>query len=223
MRLHLSTSCSFIFLLETSPIYCLPLHLPTCHFIFLLPAPSSCYLLSLHIPSSCPLTFLLSVPSTSCFLSPHLSTVFLKSKFLKPTWPRRVHGRRTDPPRPPLRRTCAEKTSHRQTTAAIQSCVQEGPKSPEHRPEQLGSNSPQTVSLETDCAARSLQVRRDTRSAPRGKENEKKGCSPCKQASVRLRLCPLPLGLSFPHRTGQPRSTLYQNKHLERNSIVLRD
>ena len=57
--------------------------------------------------------------------------------------------RKDDPQRPPLRRTCAGKTSHRQTTAAIHRCVQEGPKSLEHRPEQLGSNSPQTVSLET--------------------------------------------------------------------------
>ena len=70
--------------------------------------------------------------------------------------PRRAHGRRTDPQRPPLWRTRAGKTSHRQTTAAIQRCVQEGPKSFEHRPEQLGSNSPQTVSLETDCAERPL-------------------------------------------------------------------
>ena len=53
----------------------------------------------------------------------------------------RAHGRRMDPQRP-LWRTCAGKTSHRQTTAAIQRCVQEGPKSLEHRPEQLGSNSP---------------------------------------------------------------------------------
>ena len=116
--------------------------------------------------------------------------------------PLRVHGRRTDPQRPPLWRTRAGKTSHRQTTAAIQRCVQEGPKSLEHRPEQLGSNNPQTVSLETDCAERSLELRRDTRSAAQGKENEKKGCSPCRQASVRLRLCPLPQGLSFPHWTG---------------------
>ena len=102
-------------------------------------------------------------------------------------------------------------------TAAIQRCVQEGPKSLEHRPEQLGSNSPQMVSLETDCAERSLQLRRDARSAAQVQENEKKGCSPCRQASVRLRLCPLPQGLSFPY------STLYQNKHLEHNSIVFRD
>ena len=34
------------------------------------------------------------------------------------------------------------------------------------------------------------------------KENEKKGCSPCRQTSVRLHLCHLPQGLSFPHRTG---------------------
>ena len=68
--------------------------------------------------------------------------------------PRRAYGRRTDPQRRPLWRTRAGKTSHRQTTSAIQRCVQEGPKSPEHRPEQVGSNSPQTltVSLETDCA-----------------------------------------------------------------------
>ena len=116
--------------------------------------------------------------------------------------PLRAHGRRTDPQRPPLWRTRAGKTSHGQTTAAIQRCVQEGPKSLEHRPEQLGSNSPQTVSLETDCAERSLQLRRDARSAGQEKENEKKGCSPCRQASVRLRLCPLPQGLSLPHRTG---------------------
>ena len=137
--------------------------------------------------------------------------------------PRRAHGRRTDLQRPPLRRTCTGKTSHKQTTAAIQRYVQEGPKSPEHRPEQLGSNSPQTVSLETDCAERSLQVRRDTRSATLGKENEKKGCSPGRQTSVRLHLCPLPQGLSFPRRTGQLHPTLYQNKHLECNSIVFRD
>ena len=87
----------------------------------------------------------------------------------------------------------------------------------------LKSNSPQTVSLETDCAEKSLQLRRDARSVTQRKENEKKGCSHCRQASVRLRLCPLPQGLSFPHRTGQPHSTLYQNKHLERNSIVFRD
>ena len=80
--------------------------------------------------------------------------------------------------------------------------IHEAPKSLEHRPEQLGSNSRQTVSLETDCAERSLQLRRDARSAAQGKENEKKGCSPCRQASVRLRLCPLSQGLSFPHRTG---------------------
>ena len=55
---------------------------------------------------------------------------------------------------------------------------------------------------ETDCAAWSLQLRRDARSAAQGKENEKKGCSPGRQTSVRLRLCPLPQGLSFPHRTG---------------------
>ena len=49
--------------------------------------------------------------------------------------PRRAHGRRTDPQRPPLWRTragkmshSAGKMSHRQTTAAIQRCVQEGPK-----------------------------------------------------------------------------------------------
>ena len=119
--------------------------------------------------------------------------------------------------------TFAGKTSHRQTTAAIQRCVQEGPKSLEHRPAQLGNNSPQTVSLETDCAERSLQLRRDAHSAARGKENSKKGCSPCRQASIRLRLCPLPQGLSFPYRTGQPHPTLYQNKHTERNSIVFRD
>ena len=136
---------------------------------------------------------------------------------------RRAHGRRTDPQRRPLRGTCAGKTSHRQTTAAIQRCVQEGPKSLEHQPEQLGSNSPQTVSLETDCAERSLRARRDSRSAAQRKENEKKGCSPCRQTSVRLHLCPLPQGLSFPHRTGQPHPTLYQNKHLERSSIVFRD
>ena len=116
--------------------------------------------------------------------------------------PRRAHGRWTDPQRPPLRKTCAGKTSHRQTIVAIQRCVQEGPKSLEHRPEQLGSNSPQMVSLETDCAERSLRLRRDACSAAQGKENEKKGCSPCRQASVRLRLCPLPQGLSFPHWTG---------------------
>ena len=137
--------------------------------------------------------------------------------------PRRAHGQRTGPQGSALLRTCAGKTSHRQTTAAIQRCVKEGPKSLEHRPEQLGSNCPQTVSLETDCAERSLQVRRDTRSAARRKTNEKKGCSPCRQASVRPRLCPLPQGLSFPHRTGQPHPTLYQNKHLEHNSIVFRD
>ena len=140
-----------------------------------------------------------------------------------PARPRRAHGRRTDPQRPPLRRTCAGKTSHRQTTAATQRCVQEGPKSLEQRPEQLGSNSPQTVSLETNSTKWSLQVRTDARSAAQRKENEKKGCSPCRQDSVRLRLCPLPQGLSFPHRTGQPHPTLYQNKHLERNSIVFRD
>ena len=56
---------------------------------------------------------------------------------------RRAHGRRTDPQRPVLRRTCAGKLSHRQTTAAIPRCVQEGPKDLEHRPEQLGSNSHQ--------------------------------------------------------------------------------
>ena len=106
------------------------------------------------------------------------------------------------PQRPPLWRTRAGKTSQRQTTAAIQRCVQEGPKSLEHWPEQLWSNSPQMVSLETDCAERSLQLRRDARSAAQGKENEKKGYSPCRQASIRLRLCPLPHGLSFPHRTG---------------------
>ena len=87
--------------------------------------------------------------------------------------PRCVHGRRADPQRPPLWRTCAGKTSHRQTTAAIQRCVQEGPKSLEHRPEQLGSNSPQTVTLETDCSERSLQLRRDARSATQRRENEK--------------------------------------------------
>ena len=87
----------------------------------------------------------------------------------------------------------------------------------------LGSNSPQTVSLETDCAESSLQLCRDARSAAQRKENEKKGCSPCRQTSVRLHLCPLPQELSFPHRTGQPHPTLYQNKHLERNSIVFRD
>ena len=48
--------------------------------------------------------------------------------------PRRAHGRRMDSQRPPLRRTCAGKTSHRQTTAAIQRFVQEGPKSLEHDP-----------------------------------------------------------------------------------------
>ena len=101
--------------------------------------------------------------------------------------PRRAHGRRTDPQRPPLRTTRAGKTSHRQTTAASQRCVQERPKSLEHRSEQLGSNSPQTVSLETDCAEWSLQLRRDAHTAAQGKENEKKGCSPCRQASVRLR------------------------------------
>ena len=42
----------------------------------------------------------------------------------------------------------------------------------------MGSNSSRTVSLETDCAERSLQVQRDTCSAARGKESEKKGCSP---------------------------------------------
>ena len=122
--------------------------------------------------------------------------------------PRRAHGRRTDPHRPSLRRTCAGKASHRQATAAIQRCVQEGSKSLEHRPEQLGSNSPQTVSLETDCAARFLQLGRDARSAARRRENEKKGCSLYRQASVRLRLCLLPQGLSFPHWTGQPHPTL---------------
>ena len=133
--------------------------------------------------------------------------------------PRRAHGRRTDPQRPPLWRTRAGKTSHRQTTAAFQRRVQEGPKSPE----ELESNSPQTISLETDSAARSLQVRRDARSAALGKENEKKGCSPGRQTSVRLHLCPLTQGLSFPHRTGQPHPTLYQNKHIEHKSIVFRD
>ena len=111
---------------------------------------------------------------------------------------------------------------HRQTTAVIQRCVQEGPESLEHRPEQLGSNSPLTVSLETDCAERSLQLWRDARSAVRRKKNEKKGCSQCRQTSVRLCLCPLPQGLSFPHWTNQPHPMLYQNKHLERNSIVFR-
>ena len=37
-------------------------------------------------------------------------------------WPRRAHGRRTDLQRPPLRRTCAGKTSHFQTTAAMHVC-----------------------------------------------------------------------------------------------------
>ena len=128
-----------------------------------------------------------------------------------------------DPQRPPPRRTCAGKSSHRKTTAAIQRRVQEGPKGLIYRPEQLGSNSPQTVILETDCSERSLQLRRDAHTAAQGKENEKKGCSPCRQASVRLCLCPLQQGLSFQHRTGQPHATLYQNKHLERNSIVFRD
>ena len=73
---------------------------------------------------------------------------------------------------------------------------------------------PQRPPLRTDCAEITLQVRRDTRSAARGKENEKKGCSPGRQNSVRLRLCPLPQGLSFPRRTGQSHPTLYQNKHL---------
>ena len=36
--------------------------------------------------------------------------------------PSRAHGRRMDPQRPSLRRTCTGKTSHRQTTAAIQRC-----------------------------------------------------------------------------------------------------
>ena len=102
----------------------------------------------------------------------------------------------------PLWSTHAGKTSHRQTTASIQRCMQEGPKSLEHRPEQLGSNSPQMVSLETDCVERSLQLQRDARSAAQGKENEKKGCSPCRQASIKFCLCPLPQGLSFPHQTG---------------------
>ena len=110
--------------------------------------------------------------------------------------PRRAHRRRTDPQRSPLQRTCAGKTSHRQTTAAIQRCVQEGPKSLEHRPEQLGCNCPQTVSLETDSAGRSLKVRRGAHSAARRKDNEKKSCSPCRQTSVRLHLCPLPQGLA---------------------------
>ena len=74
-----------------------------------------------------------------------------------------------------------------------------------------------------DCAERSLQVWRDTRSAAQGKKNERKGCSSGKQTSVRLHLCPLPQGLSFPRRTGQPHPALYQNKHLEHNSIVFRD
>ena len=60
-----------------------------------------------------------------------------------------------------------------------------------------GANSRRTVSLETDCAEGSLQVQRDTRSTARRKENEKRGCSPCRQTSVRLHLCPLPQGLSF--------------------------
>ena len=34
-----------------------------------------------------------------------------------------AHGRRIDSQRPPLRRTCAGKTSHRQTTAVIQMCA----------------------------------------------------------------------------------------------------
>ena len=51
-------------------------------------------------------------------------------------------------------------------------------------------------------AERSLQLQRDTRSAAQRKVNEKKGCSPYRQASVRLRVCPLPQGLSFLHRTG---------------------
>ena len=107
-------------------------------------------------------------------------------------WLRRAHGRRSDPQRPPLWRTRAGKTSHWQTTAAIQRCVQEGPKSLEHRPEQLGSNSPQTVSLEADCGEKSLQLRRDPRSAARRKENETKGCRPCRQTSVRLREMVIP-------------------------------
>ena len=40
-------------------------------------------------------------------------------------WARRAHGGRTDPQRPPLRRTCEWKTSHRQTTAVIQRYAQE--------------------------------------------------------------------------------------------------
>ncbi|KAK4321914.1 hypothetical protein Pmani_007296 [Petrolisthes manimaculis] len=78
-------------------------------------------------------------------------------------------------------------------------------------------------SWEADCAEKSFQVRRNTRSVTRGKENEKKGCNPSRQTSVRLHLRPLPQGLSFPHRTGQPHTTLYQNQHPERNFIVFRD
>ena len=83
---------------------------------------------------------------------------------------------------------------------------------------QPGDRLCRKVSSNLELAEKSLQVRRDARSAARRKEIEKKGCSPCRQTSVRLQLCPLPQGLSFPHRTGQPHPALYQNKHLERKA-----
>ena len=51
---------------------------------------------------------------------------------------------------------------------------QEGPKSLEHRPEQLGSNSPQTVSLETDCRKVSPSSKRHSLTSTRKREWEER-------------------------------------------------
>ena len=57
-----------------------------------------------------------------------VNTLLYGSKTYALARPRREHGRRTDPQRPPLRRTRAGKTSHSQPTTAIQRCVQDRPK-----------------------------------------------------------------------------------------------
>ena len=65
-------------------------------------------------------------------------------------------GRWTDPQRPPLWRTRGGKTSHRQTTTAIQRCVQKGPKSLDIDQNNWEATALRRVSLETDCAEWSL-------------------------------------------------------------------
>ena len=133
------------------------------------------------------------------------------------------NGRWQDPKRSLLRRTNAGKAPHRQTTAALQRCLQKGSEGLGNWPQRMKKLGLWSLGLEAGCAPRPFPVWGDTCPTDWGKEGKREGPKSRKQTSDRHHLLPMWERLPLSNRPLQPQQTLFQSHHSGCETIVFRD